>query len=108
MLQGLTARASAVDIPGVYELPSAFCTTIIATNELPQDRSTLWLRILGRGSTQRQAILELFALDDNYLHRTVILHQLRQWYRFLLSGKLGKESARLMTLLAMIDGTSKE
>jgi hypothetical protein len=117
MLQGLTARASAISgderqgciaIPGVYELPSAFCTTIVATSELPQDISTLWLRILGRGSTQRQAILELFALDENYPHRTVVLNQLRQWYRFLSSGKLGKESARLMTLLAMIDGTSKE
>jgi hypothetical protein len=108
MLQGLTARASAMAIPGVYKLPSAFCTTIVATSELPQNISTLWLRILGRGSTQRQAILELFALDENYPHRTVVLHQLQQWYRFLSSGKLGKESAQLMTLLAMIDGTSKK
>jgi hypothetical protein len=107
-LQGFAGQASGINIPGVYELPPVFCTTIIATNELPQDASTLWLRILGRGRTQREAITELFALDANYQHRTATLQQLQQWYRFLSSGKLGKESARLMATLAMIDGLSEE
>lgn len=105
-LQGFGAQPSVMNIPGVYELPLAFCTTIVVTSELPLDKSTLWLRILGRGCTQRKAIMELLNLDVNYPHRTAILQQLQQWYHLLSSGKVGKESARLMETLAMIDGLS--
>jgi hypothetical protein len=102
-LQGFTAKPSAINIPGVYEFPPAFCTIVVVTSELPQDASTLWLRILGRGPTQRAAIMELLAEQDNYPHRTAILQQLQQWHRLLSSGQLGKESIQLMKTLAMVN-----
>ena len=102
-LQGFTAQASKINIPGIYEFPSAFCTTIVVTSELPQHISTLWLRLLGRGATQRTAIMELIALDANYPHCAVVRQQLREWYQFLSNSQMFKESKRLMQTLAIVD-----
>ena len=100
--QGFGIKSSAVNIPGVYNLPAIFSTTIVVTNELPIDISTLWLRILGRGKTQRQAIIELFhsGIDDPLY--TLARQQLQQWYQFLLQGDMGKESKLLMQTLASL------
>jgi flagellar motility protein MotE (MotC chaperone) len=38
---------------------------VVAVNELPVTEETLWLRILGRGETQRTAIDELLALPES-------------------------------------------
>ncbi len=53
-------------LPGVYFLGDALRTAIVAIHQLPQIPETLWLRILGRGSTQSQAIMELQALPSNH------------------------------------------
>lgn len=53
-------------LPGVYFLGDALRTAIVAIHQLPQTPETLWLRILGRGSTQSQAIMELQALPSNH------------------------------------------
>ncbi|MGI2909426.1 hypothetical protein [Tolypothrix sp. VBCCA 56010] len=53
-------------LPGVYFLGDALRTAIVAIHQLPQIPETLWLRILGRGSTQSQAIIELQALPSNH------------------------------------------
>jgi len=103
-LKGFGARASVINIPGVYELPPAFCTTIVVTSELKKDASTLWLRVLGRGQTQRSAIMELIALDVDHPHRAVVRQQLQQWYRLLSQGQRFKECNRLMQTLAIVDG----
>jgi hypothetical protein len=100
-LKGMNAKPSVIKIPGVYDLAPVFCSTIIATSELPQNPSTLWLRVLGRGQTQRAAIMELIALDINHPHRAIALQQLQQWYQLLLDGQMGKESKRLMQTLAI-------
>jgi hypothetical protein len=91
------------DIPGVYDLAPAFCTTIIATSELPMNEYTLWLRLLGRGPTQRNAIQELMNLEFDCPHRESALRQLQQWYQLLLGGQMGKESRLLMQLLSRIE-----
>jgi len=103
-LKGFGAQASVINIPGVYELPPAFCTTIVVTSELKKDASTLWLRVLGRGQTQRSAIMELIALDVDHPHRAVVRQQLQQWYRLLSQGQRFKECNRLMQTLAIVDG----
>lgn len=103
-LKGFGAKKSVLNIPGVYELAPAFCTTIVVTSELKKDASTLWLRILGRGSTQRSAIMELLELDVDHPHRAVVRQQLQQWYQLLSQGQMGKESFRLMQTLAIVDG----
>jgi hypothetical protein len=46
---------------------------VVAINQLPPTPETLWLRILGRGATQEQAIAELIALPlGNPLRRNVL------------------------------------
>jgi hypothetical protein len=93
-------KPSAHNIPGVYSSAPAFCTTIVATNQLPQDESTLLLRLLGRGPTQRAAIAELLKRDANHPHCNTAIAQLHQWHQLLSTGQMGRESQRLMKLLA--------
>ncbi|MFB2833939.1 hypothetical protein [Floridanema evergladense] len=55
-------------LPGIYFIPEYFKTAIVAIHQLPPTAETLWLRILGKGRTQTQAINELVALaEDNPL-----------------------------------------
>jgi hypothetical protein len=102
IIDGFGLNSSSRDIPGLYEFPPAFHTTVVVTSELPVDPSTLWLRLLGRGPTQRGAIAELMALDDRHSHRRTIVQQLVQWYRLLDDGNMGRESRALMQSLAMV------
>ncbi len=60
-------------LPGIYFLGDALRTAIVAIHQLPQTSETLWLRILGRGSTQSQAILELSALPLNHPYKQATL-----------------------------------
>lgn len=50
---------------GIYFLGEALKTAIIAIHQLPRTPETLWLRILGRGRVQQQAIQELETLPEN-------------------------------------------
>lgn len=55
-------------LPGIYFLGEGFKTAIVAIHQLPRTPETLWLRILGKGTVQKQAINELAALpEDNPL-----------------------------------------
>lgn len=102
-LEGFGAQKSVINIPGIYSLPPAFCTNIVVTSELEKDASTLWLRILGRGRTQRSAIIELMELDVDHPHSTVVRQHLRQWYQLLSQGQMGKECTRLMQTLYQVE-----
>jgi hypothetical protein len=103
--KGFGAKSSKFKISGVYETPSGFGTTIIVTSEFPCNDSTLWLRLLGRGLTQRSAIQELMNLEVSNPHRTVALEHLHQWHNLLVSGHMGRESKYLMQTLANIFNT---
>jgi Domain of unknown function (DUF4351) len=68
-------------LPGVYFLGDALRTAIVAIHQLPQTPETLWLRILGRGSVQSEAIVELSALPLNHPYKQATLelvYNLRQ------------------------------
>lgn len=60
-------------LPGVYFLGDALRTAIVAIHQLPQTPETLWLRIIGRGSVQSQAIVELSALPLNHPYKQATL-----------------------------------
>ncbi|WP_414545878.1 DUF4351 domain-containing protein [Nostoc sp. CCY0012] len=60
-------------LPGIYFLGDALRTAIVAIHQLPQIPETLWLRILGRGSVQSQAIVELSALPLNHPYKQATL-----------------------------------
>ena len=60
-------------LSGVHFLPDALRTAIVAIHQLPQTPETLWLRLLGRGSVQSQAIDELQALPLDYPYQKATL-----------------------------------
>ncbi|MFN6513922.1 MAG: DUF4351 domain-containing protein [Nostoc sp. CreGUA01] len=60
-------------LSGVHFLPDALRTAIVAIHQLPQTPETLWLRLLGRGSIQSQAIIELQALPLNHPYQKATL-----------------------------------
>ena len=54
---------------GVYRLPPVLFTSIVVASELPEVRSTLLLRLMGRGRTLRRAVADLKALSENDFER---------------------------------------
>ena len=58
---------------GVYFLPEWFRSAIVVIHQLPRIPETLWLRILGKGRVQRQAIDELESLPEDSPHRSPTL-----------------------------------
>jgi len=65
--------------PGVYFLGEALKTVVVAINQLPPTPETLWLRILGKGATQEQAIDELIALPPEHPLRSNVLELISTW-----------------------------
>ncbi|MEC4987834.1 MAG: hypothetical protein SAJ37_03710, partial [Oscillatoria sp. PMC 1068.18] len=65
--------------PGVYFLADALKTAVVAINQLPTTPETLWLRILGKGTTQQQAISELITLPETNLLRINTLELIANW-----------------------------
>ena len=68
-------------LSGVHFLADAMRSAIVAIHQLPQTPETLWLRLLGRGSVQLQAIIELQALplDHPYQKATLeLVYNLRE------------------------------
>ncbi len=61
---------------GVYYLAEGLKTAIVVLHQLPAIPPTLWLRILGRGRIQKQAIDELEALPTSNPIRTITLELL--------------------------------
>jgi hypothetical protein len=64
---------------GFYRLAPGLRTMIVAIEELPNTPDTLWLRLLGRGRTQEEAIGELLLLPENDPKRTSALSLLVSW-----------------------------
>ncbi|MET0098818.1 hypothetical protein, partial [Limnospira platensis] len=65
---------------GVYFLPKGLKSAIIVIHQLPPTPETLWLRILGKGKVQKQALQELYQLPaDNPTRETTLelLYNLR-------------------------------
>ena len=58
---------------GVYELPPMLATSIVVLSELPEERSTLFLRLFARGQTQRRALAELKLLSDDEFEKCIAL-----------------------------------
>jgi hypothetical protein len=57
----------------------ALCTAIVSINQLPLTEDTLWLRLLGKGLTQEQAISEVLAFPKGDPRRDRILRLLASW-----------------------------
>ncbi|MFS8065029.1 MAG: hypothetical protein ACMG6S_01530 [Byssovorax sp.] len=46
------------NVPGLYTLARMWSTVIVVVHELPENESTLWLRLFGRGKVQARAVQE--------------------------------------------------
>lgn len=64
---------------GIYVLAKGHKTGLVAINQLPSTPETLWLRILGKGTTQERAINELIALPPTDQMRHNILELIYSW-----------------------------
>jgi hypothetical protein len=81
LLSGFGATQGDNWLPGVHFMTEYLRTAIVAIHQLPRTQETLWLRILGRGKVQAQAIDELEALPSNHPFRRAtleLLYNLRQ------------------------------
>jgi hypothetical protein len=65
---------------GVYFLPEGQNCALVAINQLPVNPDTLWLRVLGKGRTQEQAIAELEALPKGNPLRQNLGELLASWH----------------------------
>lgn len=65
---------------GVYFLPEGQNCAIVAINKLAPNPDTLWLRVLGKGQTQEQAIAELEALPKGNPLRQNLGELLGSWH----------------------------
>jgi hypothetical protein len=66
-------------IPGIYFMPEFEKTALVAIDQLPANLNTLWLRVLGRGATQQQAVNELLSLPQGHPFRRNLLEILSNW-----------------------------
>jgi hypothetical protein len=80
LLSGFRAQADEENgLTGMYFLGDFLRAAVIAINQLPITPETLWLRLLGKGATQQQAIAELAALPRDNSLRATTLELLFNW-----------------------------
>ncbi|MEH2351295.1 MAG: hypothetical protein V7K55_25475 [Nostoc sp.] len=81
LLSGFGAKPKEGYLPEIHFMPEYLRTAIVAIHQLPSISETLWLRIIGRGNVQKQAIDELEALTpDNPFRKAALelLYNLQQ------------------------------
>jgi hypothetical protein len=64
---------------GIYPLRKGLHTTIVAIEELPVVPETLWLRLMGKGRTQDDAIADLLMMPESDAKRGMALDLLVSW-----------------------------
>jgi hypothetical protein len=64
---------------GVYFLAEGLRTILVAVHQLPVVPETLWLRVLGRGTVQGQAVQEVLALPETSPERSQVLRLVKNW-----------------------------
>ena len=64
---------------GVYSFGHGWRAGLINIAELPTTEDTLWLRLLGKGTTQQQAIAELLLLPETNSKRVTAVDLLVRW-----------------------------
>jgi Domain of unknown function (DUF4351) len=83
-----------------YALPAALQATIVVIHQLPKTSETLWLRLLGRGKVQSQAIVEVLSLPIDDPARTRTLQLLASWKNTLEVATIEGEERELMMALS--------
>jgi hypothetical protein len=102
MITGLGATEIEEDwVKGVYFLPNILKTAIVVIHQLPENEDTLWLRVLGKGGTQKRAVEELTTLPENNPFRENLLEILADWRKNLeLRDNLSREEEEVIMNLS--------
>jgi uncharacterized protein YjiS (DUF1127 family) len=84
---------------GVYFLHPSSKAAIVAINQLLRNEETLFLRLLGKGQTQKQAVDEVIAIDTGEPKRAAILRLLSNWKISIeITGQVEAEEELMMAL----------
>lgn len=70
LIDGFRAIVDDNWMSGIYFLGDYLRSAVVAIHQLPRTNDTLWLRILGKGTVQKQAISELASVSANHPLRT--------------------------------------
>ncbi|MBD2300642.1 hypothetical protein [Nostoc sp. FACHB-190] len=88
-------------VKGVYFLPNILKTAIVVIHQLPENADTLWLRVLGKGGTQKRAVEELTELPEQNPFRENLLEILADWRKNLeLRDNLTREEQEVIMNLS--------
>jgi Domain of unknown function (DUF4351) len=99
LLNGFGASSDEGWGSGVYFLPSSSKAAIVAINQLPHNEETLFLRLLGKGKTQKQAVDEVIAINAGEPKRAAILRLLSNWKISIeITGQVEAEEELMMAL----------
>ena len=79
LLSKLPAHRDSSWPDGIYFAGEVFLTRVVAIDKLQRIPETLWLRILGKGLTQKQAVDDVVALPKGNPKRSKILSLLYTW-----------------------------
>uniref|UniRef100_UPI0030844839 DUF4351 domain-containing protein n=1 Tax=Petrachloros mirabilis TaxID=2918835 RepID=UPI0030844839 len=89
---------------GVYLLHPSLRTAIISINQLPRLEETIFLRLLGKGQTQKQAVDEVIGLDAEDSRRSAILRLLASWKISLeITGQAEEEELMMVLSQAYLE-----
>ncbi len=66
-------------LQGIYLLPPGLRGGVVVIHQLPRIPETLWLRLLGRGKVQQQAIQEVLDMSSEDPDRIRVLELLGNW-----------------------------
>ena len=103
ILSGFGAKVDANWLPGMYFFPDYLRTAIVVIHQLPRTPETLWLRMLGKGKVQSQAIDELESLPTEHQFRSnalLLLSNLRS--NLEVSAEIEAEDRELVMRLSPI------
>ena len=78
-LKGFGAKQKENAVSGVYEFAPSLKTVVIVVHQLPKTSETLWLRLLGKGKVQQEAVREVIALPEEDPRRGEALRLLSVW-----------------------------
>jgi hypothetical protein len=86
---------------GIYSFGRGWRTGLINIAELRSTEETLWLRLLGKGITQEQAIEELLMLPETTPKRAIALDLLAQWHISIkVTASIDAEEKRFLMALS--------
>jgi hypothetical protein len=101
ILNGFGAKPKQDWEKGVYFLSGLLKAAIVVINQLPMTEDTLWLRVLGKGKTQTQAINEVVQLSEENDKWKQLLEMFASWRKNLeLNSNVSDEEKELIMSLS--------